>query len=124
MPTRSRSEPNERRTRADELLLGGLAAGSPVEQAAEAAGLSTRTAYRRLADPAFARRLARARDTLITSALGELVECGTPARPAATSRDCFCPGCGERVERLTIALAFDPHCRGDATGAVGAEAGP
>ena len=52
------------------------------------------------------------------------IELGTPARPAPTSRDRFCPGCGERVERLTIALAFDPHCRGDAAGAVGAEAGP
>ena len=79
MPTRNPREPNERRTRADELLLGGLAAGSPVEQAAEAAGLSTRTAYRRLADPAFARRLAGARDTLIASALGELVECASEA---------------------------------------------
>jgi hypothetical protein len=42
----------------DELLLSALAAGSTVEEAARTAGVSTRTAYRRLADPAFARRLA------------------------------------------------------------------
>ena len=48
----------------DELLLSALAAGSSVEDAARTAGLSVRTAYRRLADPTFARRLAQARDDL------------------------------------------------------------
>ena len=67
------------RSRSDELLLGALAAGSPVDQAAETAGVSVRTAYRRLADPGFARRLAQARDELISSALGELVECASEA---------------------------------------------
>jgi hypothetical protein len=67
------------RSRSDELLLGALAAGSPVDQAAETAGISVRTAYRRLAEPAFARRLAQARDELISSALGELVECASEA---------------------------------------------
>ena len=59
--------------------MGALAAGSPVDQAAETAGVSVRTAYRRLADPGFARRLAQARDELISSALGELVECASEA---------------------------------------------
>lgn len=61
-------------SRRDELLLAALASGTPVEQAAKAAGVSKRTAYRRLADPRFAARLAQARDELISSALGELVE--------------------------------------------------
>jgi hypothetical protein len=65
--------------RSDELLLGALAAGSSVEQAAETAGVSVRTAYRRLADPVFARRLAQARDELISSALGELVDSASEA---------------------------------------------
>jgi hypothetical protein len=60
--------------RRDELLLAALASGTPVEQAAKTAGVSKRTAYRRLADPRFASRLAQARDELISSALGELVE--------------------------------------------------
>src|SRR6184192_3758996 len=67
------------RNRGDELLIGALAAGSPVEQAAETASVSVRTAYRGLADPGFARRLAQARDELISSALGELVECASEA---------------------------------------------
>jgi hypothetical protein len=70
---------NENRNRGDELLLGALAAGSSVEQAAEAAAVSVRTAYRRLAEPAFARRLTQARDELISSALGELVGCASEA---------------------------------------------
>jgi hypothetical protein len=67
------------RAHSDELLLASLAAGSSVEQAAQAAGLSVRTAYRRLADPAFAGRLAQARDELITNALGELVDSASGA---------------------------------------------
>ena len=70
---------NEARKRADELLLGALAAGSSVEDAASRAGLSVRTAYRRLADPGFAQRLAQARDELISAALGELVDCAAQA---------------------------------------------
>jgi hypothetical protein len=70
---------NEGRNRSDELLLTRLAAGATVEQAAQAAGLSARTAYRRLADPGFTRRLAQARDELISAALGELVECASEA---------------------------------------------
>ena len=66
-------------SRSDELLLGALAAGRPVEHAAQIAGVSVRTAYRRLADPVFARRLAQARDELISNALGELVDCASEA---------------------------------------------
>jgi hypothetical protein len=66
-------------SRSEDLLLGALAAGSRVEQAAQSAGVSVRTAYRRLADPVFAHRLAQARDELISSALGELVECASEA---------------------------------------------
>jgi hypothetical protein len=65
--------------RGDDSLLAALAAGSTVEVAAKAAGISVRTAYRRLADPVFARRLAQARDELISNALGELVECASEA---------------------------------------------
>jgi hypothetical protein len=54
-------------------LLSALAAGCSVEQAARAAGVSVRTAYRRLANPGFRVRLAAARDELIVATLGELV---------------------------------------------------
>src|SRR5215210_5764933 len=70
---------NDTRTRADELLVAALAGGASAERAAQAAGVSVRTAYRRLADPLFARRLAAARDELISGALGELVGCAAEA---------------------------------------------
>ena len=60
------------RTLAEEILLASLAAGGSVEQAARAAGLSERTAYRRLNEPGFRGRLAHARDELVRAALGEL----------------------------------------------------
>ena len=59
--------------RGDEALLNALAAGRSVKEAAEAAGLSERTVYRRIASPAFQGRLQALRDELITVALGELV---------------------------------------------------
>jgi hypothetical protein len=65
--------------RGDEQLLASLAAGTSIEQAARTAGISTRTAYRRLADPVFQRRLAGARDELVTEALGELAACASAA---------------------------------------------
>jgi hypothetical protein len=67
------------RRHGDELLLQALAVGSLVEAAAKSAGISGRTAYRRLADPHFARRLTQARDELISNALGELVDCASEA---------------------------------------------
>jgi hypothetical protein len=73
MPTRKGNEARSPARRgADGLLLAALAAGAPVEQAAAQAGLSTRTAYRRLADPGFRSRLAAARDEVIVSALAAL----------------------------------------------------
>ncbi len=49
----------------DEPLLLALACGSTVEVAAERAGLSPRTVYRRLEDPQFRRRLADYRSELV-----------------------------------------------------------
>jgi hypothetical protein len=41
----------------DEILIQALACGAQVEQAAAKAGVSARTAYRRLKDPAFRQRI-------------------------------------------------------------------
>ena len=58
---------------ADGLLVVALAKGDTVELAACAAGISVRTAYRRLADPAFRIEVHRARATLVEQALGNVV---------------------------------------------------
>ncbi len=66
---------------ADEQLLLALACGATVQGAAQKAGLSERTAYRRLADPGFKRRLQELRADMVqrtagmlTAAAGEAVK--------------------------------------------------
>jgi hypothetical protein len=80
----------------------GLAAGGSVGPAAAAAGVSERTAYRRLADPGFRQRLAALRDELISAALGELTNSASDA--VATLRRLLQAG-DERV-RLAAARAI------------------
>jgi hypothetical protein len=60
------------RKNANEALLLALASGLSVPAAAERAGVSERTAYRRLDDPAFRRRIAETRSALFTEAVGRL----------------------------------------------------
>ncbi len=69
-------------TRGEQALLSALAAGSSVEAAAKAAGISERTVYRRLQSPSFQGHLAALRDELVTGALGELV--GSASEAVAT----------------------------------------
>ena len=57
----------------------GLASGLSVPVAARQAGISTRTAYRRLEDATFRQRVSKARDELLTAAVGKLLAAGTKA---------------------------------------------
>jgi hypothetical protein len=66
----------------DDALAKGLAMGLGVPQAAQAAGLSERTAYRRLEDPAFRRRVDEQRAALVGETTGALAALGQ--RAAAT----------------------------------------
>ncbi len=61
-----------RNKKGEETLLMALACGATVEGAAQKAGVSERTAYRRLADPAFQARLRQARAELARRAAGLL----------------------------------------------------
>lgn len=56
----------------DDVLFSLLVSGCHVENAARAAGISERTAFRRLADPTFRARLDQARETLRESILAKL----------------------------------------------------
>jgi hypothetical protein len=57
--------PRSVRKGADRALLQALACGASVEHAARKAGLSERTAYRRLADPAFLEQLEQLRAEMV-----------------------------------------------------------
>ncbi len=67
------------RKKADAALALALAGGSIVEDAARSAGISPRTAYRRLADPAFSARVDELREEAVRQALGRLSALGTQA---------------------------------------------
>ncbi len=66
-------------SKGDDALLVALASGATVRDAAGRAGVAERTAYRRLDDPGFRRRLARARAELIDRAVGQLSDAATAA---------------------------------------------
>jgi hypothetical protein len=70
--------PNGRK-RGDEALINALAVGVSVAAAAEHAGLSRRTAYRRLEDPAFRARVDEARAGIVSGVVGRLSGIGVLA---------------------------------------------
>jgi hypothetical protein len=61
---------------ADEALLTALAFGATVENAARRAGIGERTAYRRLAHPAFQARLNQVRVDMVVRTAGMLTGAG------------------------------------------------
>jgi hypothetical protein len=62
------------RKKGDSALLTALAAGATVREAAERAGLSERTTYRRLEDAEFRRRVTEARAAMVERAVGRLAD--------------------------------------------------
>lgn len=63
----------------DDRLFTALVAGCHVKDAATDAGISERTAYRRLADPEFKSRIVAAREGLRESILAKLADAGDDA---------------------------------------------
>jgi hypothetical protein len=64
------------RNRRDRELLQALACGASVENAARKSGVSERTVYRRLAEPAFARQLSQLRADMVQRTAGLLTGAG------------------------------------------------
>src|SRR4051812_45588881 len=69
----------QRKQHLDDALLLALACGSNAEQAARAVGVSKSTAFRRLADPDFVRRLKALRADMVDRASGMLTAAGMEA---------------------------------------------
>jgi len=65
--------------RGDEAFFLALAGGKTIKEAAKLAGISQRTATRRLSDPAFRRQIAEARAELMEKALGKLASAAAEA---------------------------------------------
>ena len=68
-----------RKRKGDTELLLALACGASVENAAQRAGLSRRTVFRRLAAPAFRAQVAEARAEMVRRAAGMFTAAGLPA---------------------------------------------
>ena len=64
------------RKAAHETLLMALACGATVEHAAQKAGFSKRTVYRKLADPAFCKEVQQRRTELVQRTTGMLIGAG------------------------------------------------
>jgi transposase len=67
------------RRQADQLLLVALACGATIEAAAQKAGLSQATVYRRLRDPEFKNRIQQAQSDMVKRASGTLTAAGMEA---------------------------------------------
>src|SRR5262245_57841916 len=76
---------------ADDILVPRLAGRDEVSEAAAAAGMSERTAYRRLAQPGFRQKVAEVRGRLVARAHGRLAagmtEAADALRGLVASRD-------------------------------------
>jgi len=70
----SNGKGNRSRAAANELLALALAAGKTQQEAAAAAGVAPRTVARRLARPAFRRRVAELRSAAVERATGKLAD--------------------------------------------------
>lgn len=89
------------RKNADDALALALASGLTIEAAAERAGVSARTAHRRLADPAFTARARQAGDELMIQGVGLLA--GTMTAAISTLRELL--NAESEGTRLRAALA-------------------
>lgn len=63
-----------RRTNADEPLALAFACGATIADAAKVAGVSERTAARRIAEPAFKAQVSAIRDRIVSEAIGRVCE--------------------------------------------------
>ena len=80
----------------DDALAAAVAAGTSIKDAARAAGVSERTAYRRQHDPDFRRRVAEIRSRFLSDAVGRLAAASTEAvSTLVRRRDRRCVTCGE-----------------------------
>jgi hypothetical protein len=70
---------NQHRKKAEDKLLLALACGATVESAARECGVSARTVYRRLNEPAFRQRLQRLRSDMVQRTAGTLTAASAEA---------------------------------------------
>jgi hypothetical protein len=103
--------------RGNAALLTALASGQSVKSAARAAGVSERTAFRRVADPVFRQAVSQARAELLARAVGLLADsastwCKTPSGGAARRSGRRLPRSGAAIPGVGRRVITDPPWRG------------
>jgi hypothetical protein len=94
----------------DSILATAISAGASTAEAAEKAGLSQRTAQRRLADPEFQQQVAQLRSKLMSRALDKMAENMTRAADAiARLIDAENPAISLRASRSMLTLSLRLH---------------
>jgi hypothetical protein len=96
------------RLNADEALAAALAAGQTMRDAATFAGVSTRTATRRLAEAGFRKRVAELRAEMIQGALGRLNDA---MLAAADTLKVLLTATSENVRLGAARAVFELSCR-------------
>jgi hypothetical protein len=97
------------RKSSDGVLAAALAAGRTVQRAAEAAGVSERTAHRRLKDPSFKRQVAECRARVLDETLGALTEATTSA--VAVMAELLAEGNAPKVRLAAAKAIIDSQLR-------------
>ena len=106
VPSRCQEMADNGSSRSD-VLAAELAAGRTVREAAAAADVSERTAYRRLADPAFEARVRDLRAAMVGEALGRLsANMGKAADMLVGLLDAADPGVRQRAAAKLIELGL------------------
>jgi uncharacterized membrane protein YqiK len=94
----------------DSILATAISAGASTAEAAEKAGLSQRTAQRRIADPEFQQQVAQLRSKLMARALDKMAENMTRAADAiARLIDADNPAISLRASRSMLTLSLRLH---------------
>jgi hypothetical protein len=91
-----------RKKKADDVLILALACGATPESAAQKAGVSVRTVYRRLADPAFRAQVNEVRADLVRRAASLFTAASMPAIKTITTLQ---ESANSEAVRLTAARA-------------------
>ncbi len=87
----------------DEILANALAAGVTVKAAAQTVGLTPRSVYLKLADPAFKARVVELRSKMLDAVVGQLATLATDAVSTLTA------AVKEGATPLGVRAALDDH---------------
>jgi hypothetical protein len=95
----------------DEILIQALASGRSYTQAAELAGVHSRTVDRRMTEPGFARQVSERRAAWATRTAGELVSMGSEATAVLREVLVYAERPADRLRAVNLVLSHGARLR-------------